>query len=75
MLFAVHISDGVLKPAWLAAGFAGAGSALRFGARRIRDDEIPRIALLTAVFFMVATIHVKLVRRPPCIFWATAWSA
>ena len=59
MLWAVHISDGVLKPAWLAAGFAGAGLLYWFGARRIREEEIPRIALLTAVFFVVTTIHVK----------------
>lgn len=60
MLFAVHISDGLLKPGWLAAGFAGTGLLYWFGARRIRDAEIPRIALLTAVFFVVSTIHVKL---------------
>jgi cobalt/nickel transport system permease protein len=60
MLFAVHISDGVLKPSWLVAGFVGAGLLYWFGARRIRDVEIPRIALLTAVFFVVSTIHVKL---------------
>ena len=60
MLYAVHISDGVLKPSWLAAGFVGAALLYWFGARRIREDEIPRIALLTAVFFVVTTIHVKL---------------
>jgi cobalt/nickel transport system permease protein len=59
MLWAVHISDGVLMPGWLLAGFAGAGLLCWFGAWRLRESEIPRIALLTAVFFVVTTIHIK----------------
>jgi cobalt/nickel transport system permease protein len=58
-LFAVHISDGILDGAWLAGGFAVAGVLALVAAWRIRDEEIPRIALLTAAFFVASSIHVR----------------
>jgi cobalt/nickel transport system permease protein len=58
-LLAVHISDGVLTWPWLTGGFAGAVILALFGAWRIRDEEIPRVALLTAAFFVASLIHVK----------------
>ncbi len=57
-LLAVHISDGILSAPWQAAGFAGAAVLIALGAWRIRDEEIPRIALLTAAFFVASSIHV-----------------
>jgi cobalt/nickel transport system permease protein len=59
MLFAVHISDGVLTWPWLAAGFAGAAVLLLLSAWRLRDDEVPRIAILTAAFFVSSLIHIR----------------
>lgn len=59
MLFAVHISDGVLAWPWLAGGLALTGVLLALSLRRIRDEEIPRVALLTAAFFVASQIHVK----------------
>ncbi len=50
--FAVHISDGVLAAPWLLSGFGGAALLALIGAWRIREEEIPRIALLTAAFFV-----------------------
>ena len=47
-LFAVHISDGVLQPSWEWGGFAVAALLALFGAWRIRDEEIPRVAVMTA---------------------------
>jgi cobalt/nickel transport system permease protein len=58
-LFAVHISDGVLATGWWAGGFAVAGLLAALGAWRIRDDEIPRVALLTAAFFVASSFHIK----------------
>ena len=59
MLFAVHISDGVLSaPLWL-GGFALAALLVYFGSRRLQDEEIPRIALLTAAFFIASLFHVR----------------
>jgi cobalt/nickel transport system permease protein len=59
-LLAVHISDGVLAWPWLVGGFVLAALLLAWGARRIADEEIPRIGLLTAAFFVASLIHVRL---------------
>src|SRR5204863_9158826 len=60
MLFAVHISDGVLTWPWLVGGFALAAPLLWAGAWRLRDDEIPRVAILTAAFFISSLIHIRI---------------
>jgi cobalt/nickel transport system permease protein len=59
VLFAVHISDGVLAPPALALGFVVAGALLAAAVLWLRDDEVPRIALLTAAFFVSSSIHVR----------------
>jgi cobalt/nickel transport system permease protein len=58
-VLAVHISDGILSPAFLAVGFVVAALMLVPALWRIHEDEIPRIGLLTAAFFVASTIHVK----------------
>jgi cobalt/nickel transport system permease protein len=60
VLFAVHIADGVLSWPWLGAGFFFTILLAWFGAWRIRDEEIPRVALLTAAFFVASQIHVRI---------------
>jgi cobalt/nickel transport system permease protein len=59
-LWAVHIADNVLTPPWIFAGFALAAALAYLGSWRIRDEEIPQIAVLTAVFFVVSLIHLRL---------------
>ncbi len=59
MIWAVHISDGVLAAPFWQAGFALAGLLAFLGSLRLRDEEIPRVALLTAAFFISSLIHVK----------------
>jgi cobalt/nickel transport system permease protein len=59
-LWAVHISDNVLTESWCVGGFVGAALLALLGAWRIRDEEIPRVALLTAAFFVASQIHVPL---------------
>jgi len=59
MLFAVHISDGVLSTPWLAGGFALTALLLWLAAWRIREEEIPRVAILTAAFFVSSLIHIR----------------
>ena len=66
LLWAVHISDGVLGWPWRAAGFLLTGilvlmASLSGGGlcSRGREEEVPRIALLTAAFFVASSIHVK----------------
>jgi cobalt/nickel transport system permease protein len=59
VLLAVHIADGVLNWPWLAGGFGITAVLAWFGARKISDDEIARVALLTAAFFLASQIHVR----------------
>jgi cobalt/nickel transport system permease protein len=59
-MWAVHIADGILGWPWLMAGFALIGVLAVVAAWRVREEEIPRIALLTAAFFVASSIHVKL---------------
>lgn len=60
MLWAVHISDGILRPPWIIGGYAVAAVLLAVSLWRIRDEEVPRIALLTAAFFIVCLMHVRI---------------
>jgi cobalt/nickel transport system permease protein len=60
LLWAMHISDGVLAAPWLAAGFALSGLLALLAAYRVRDEEIPRIALLSAAFFVATLMHLRL---------------
>ena len=59
MLFAVHISYGVLTAPWIAGGFVLAALLLWLATRRLQDEEIPRIAILTAAFFISSLIHIR----------------
>ncbi|MCI0456249.1 MAG: energy-coupling factor ABC transporter permease [Gemmataceae bacterium] len=59
VLWAVHISDNVLLPEWWAGGLVVAAALAALGAWRIRDEEIPRVALLTAAFFVASAFHVR----------------
>jgi cobalt/nickel transport system permease protein len=58
--WAVHISDGVLTVPWLAGGFALSGLSVLLAAYRVRDEEIPRIAVLSAAFFVATLMHLRL---------------
>lgn len=60
LLWAMHISDGVLKAPWLAAGFALSGLLALVAAYRVRDEEIPRIAVLSAAFFVATLMHLRI---------------
>jgi cobalt/nickel transport system permease protein len=59
-LWAVHISEGVLTAPWLAGGFALAALLALLGAWRIKDEEIPQVAVLTAAFFAASSIHIRI---------------
>jgi cobalt/nickel transport system permease protein len=60
VLLAIHLPDGVLSERWWLGGLGVMGVMLVFGAWGIRDEEIPRTALMTAAFFVVSLIHVPL---------------
>ena len=59
MLWAVHLSDDVLRNDWIVGGFAGLVLLLIVGGRKLREEEIARVALLTAAFFISSLIHVR----------------
>jgi len=63
-LWAVHLPDGVLTTPWLIGGFAVAAILMLIGGWRVRDDEIPKIALLTAAFFVASLVHVPIPAGP-----------
>lgn len=66
-LFAVHLGDGALSFTWLAAGFVGAAVLLAVALYRVREDEIPRIGVLTAAFFVASSVHIKLAVLPTSV--------
>jgi cobalt/nickel transport system permease protein len=66
-LFAVHLSDITLTTAWLVSGFVGLAVLLVFAAWKVREDEIPRIGVLTAAFFVASSIHIKLAVLPTSV--------
>ena len=57
ILFAVHIADGVLPLPWLVGGFAIASLPVARSLWRIPADDVPRIGVLTAAFFVASQIH------------------
>jgi cobalt/nickel transport system permease protein len=60
MLFAVHIADGVLTPAWLAGGFVVAAVLLILSLRRIDEHTVVRVGLFTAAFFVASQVHIPI---------------
>ena len=54
----MHISEGVLNATILASGAIIALGALSISYRKMHTDEIPKIAVLSALFFLASFIHV-----------------
>jgi len=54
----MHISEGVLTPQVLVAGAAIAAAGTAVGLKKMDYDHIPKIAVLTAAFFVASLIHV-----------------
>lgn len=55
----MHLSDGILSPAVLGAGFVSAAALAAWGAASLRDEETPRVAVFTAAFFCASLLHFK----------------
>lgn len=55
----MHLSDGILPAPVLVAGFVAAGAMGWWGARGLREEETPRVAVLTAAFFCASLVHFK----------------
>ena len=57
-IVAVHLSDGVLQWPWYYGSIAVALVLVFLASRRVADDEVPRIGILTAAFFVASSIRV-----------------
>jgi len=54
----MHISEGVLSPAVLTGGAALAAVGTAIGLKKMDYEAIPRVAILSAAFFVATLIHV-----------------
>lgn len=54
----MHISDGILSPPVLAGGWVVAAGLTAVTLRKINLEEIPKISVLTAMFFVADLVHV-----------------
>jgi cobalt/nickel transport system permease protein len=56
MLVAVHIAD-IMDPWWVAGGFVVMAGMLVAGLRRMREEEVARTGVITAVLYVATLIH------------------
>lgn len=56
----MHISEGVLNMPVLVTGFACAAAGVAIGVKKMDADTIPKIAVLSAAFFVASLIHVPM---------------
>lgn len=56
----MHISDGILSAPVLAAGFIGTAALAYVTMRNMDMDDVPKISVITAVFFIASLIHVPI---------------
>ncbi len=56
----MHISEGVLSPAVLAGGAALTVVGTTIGLKKLDYEAIPRVAILSAAFFVATLIHVPI---------------
>ncbi|MCC6544599.1 MAG: cobalt transporter CbiM [Nitrospirae bacterium] len=54
----MHIADGILSAPVLAAGFGGTAIIAAVTMRKMNLEEIPKVSVMAAVFFVVNLIHI-----------------
>lgn len=54
----MHLSDGILNLPTVAATSVAAGGLVFYGLKGIKEEEIPRVSLMTATFFTFSLISV-----------------
>jgi cobalt/nickel transport system permease protein len=54
----MHISEGVLSPPVIAAGWALAAGGLAVGLKKTQTEALPRAALVSSVLFLASLVHV-----------------
>jgi len=56
----MHISEGILSPPVLVAGVALTAAGVAMGLKKMDNEKIPRVAVLTAAFFVASLIRVPI---------------
>jgi len=56
----MHISEGVLSAPVLIGGAVVCVGGVALGLKKMRQDEIPKVGVLTAAFFVASLVHVPL---------------
>jgi len=56
----MHISDGVLPTYATVGGYVVSAALVTWSARRTRSDDLPKVAVVTAAFFVASLIHIPL---------------
>jgi cobalt/nickel transport system permease protein len=54
----MHISDGVLPLSVTIGGYAASAALVAWSAHRTHSEEMPKLAVMTAAFFVASLIHV-----------------
>ena len=56
----MHISDGVLSASVWMAGYAAAAGIIAASIKKIKVDNMPKVAVMTSAFFVASLIHIPL---------------
>ncbi len=56
----MHISDGILSAPVLVTGFVGTAALAAWSLKDLDMEEIPKVSVLTSVFFVASLIHVPI---------------
>jgi len=54
----LHLADGVLSIPVAGAAYAAAGAMLIYSARGIKEEEVPKVSLMTGGFFAISLISI-----------------
>jgi cobalt/nickel transport system permease protein len=53
----MHISDGVLPTSVTIASYAASFAVVAWSLRRVKDEDLPKIAVVSSAFFVASLIH------------------
>ncbi|EFK96269.1 membrane protein, partial [sediment metagenome] len=56
----MHITDGVLPLTTTLGGFAVAGAIAAVTLRRVRAEDLPKVAVVSSAFFVASLVQVPL---------------
>ena len=59
----MHISEGILSAPVLVAGAGLTATAVGYGLKKMAYKQMPKVAILSSVFFVASLIHVLLVHQ------------